>query len=219
MSTAKRGKVRVERGRYRLDGQFHFPYPNDPIRNEDGVLMGVTNPRDLTHVHMYGGEAPFFEGLSQGKLLGTRCDNSNCDANGSIFIPFRIHCPDCLMKNIIVDMTDTARKGATVHTFMITERTGAFNTLPKPTIPFAGLIVDRLQVAQHVRATVGVAHHPVDEVRPGQVEALLVETATGVIEQAVGLVAQQFGNIGHCPISSLVGMGIASRNFRSYAPS
>ncbi len=33
MSTAKRGKVRVENGRYRLDGQFHFPYPNDPIRN------------------------------------------------------------------------------------------------------------------------------------------------------------------------------------------
>ena len=132
MSTAKRGKVRVERGRYRLDGQFHFPYPNDPIRNEDGVLMGVTNPRDLTHVHMYGGEAPFFEGLSKGKLLGTRCDNSDCEANGSIFIPFRIHCPDCLVKNNIVDMTDTARKGATVHTFMITERTGAFNTLPKP---------------------------------------------------------------------------------------
>ena len=132
MSTAKRGKVRVENGRYRLDGQFHFPYPNDPIRNERGELMGVTNPRDLTHVHMYGGEAPFFEGLSQGKLLGTRCDNSDCEANGSIFIPFRIHCPDCLVKNNIVDMTDTARKGATVHTFMITERTGAFNTLPKP---------------------------------------------------------------------------------------
>ena len=132
MSTAKRGKVRVENGRYRLDGQFHFPYPNDPIRNEHGELMGVTNPRDLTHVHMYGGEAPFFEGLSQGKLLGTRCDNSDCEANGSIFIPFRIHCPDCLVKNNIVDMTDTARKGATVHTFMITERTGAFNTLPKP---------------------------------------------------------------------------------------
>ena len=94
--------------------------------------MGITNPRDLTHIHMYGGEAPFFEGLGQGKLLGTRCDNQNCDANGSIFIPFRIHCPDCLGKNTIVDMTETAQKGATVHTFMITERTGAFNTLPKP---------------------------------------------------------------------------------------
>jgi len=132
MNTNDRGTVKVENGRYRFEGKFHYGYPNEPIRNEDGELMGVTNPRDLTHVHMYGGEAPFFEGLGQGKLLGTRCDDSNCEANGSIFIPFRIHCPDCLSKNTIVDMTETAQKGATVHTFMITERTGAFNTLPKP---------------------------------------------------------------------------------------
>ncbi len=132
MNTNDRGTVKVENGRYRFEGKFHYGYPNEPIRNEDGDLMGVTNPRDLTHVHMYGGEAPFFEGLGQGKLLGTRCDDSNCEANGSIFIPFRIHCPDCLSKNTIVDMTETAQKGATVHTFMITERTGAFNTLPKP---------------------------------------------------------------------------------------
>ncbi|HBR86750.1 MAG TPA: hypothetical protein DEA65_02805 [Candidatus Marinimicrobia bacterium] len=132
MSTNDRGTVKVENGRYRFKGKFHYGYPNDPIRNEDGELMGITNPRDLTHVHMYGGEAPFFEGLGQGKLLGTRCDDSNCEANGSIFIPFRIHCPDCLSKNTIIDMTETAQKGATVHTFMITERTGAFNTLPKP---------------------------------------------------------------------------------------
>lgn len=132
MNTNDRGTVKVENGRYRFEGKFHYGYPNEPIRNENGELMGVTNPRDLTHVHMYGGEAPFFEGLGQGKLLGTRCNDSNCEANGSIFIPFRIHCPDCLSKNTIVDMTETAQKGATVHTFMITERTGAFNTLPKP---------------------------------------------------------------------------------------
>ncbi len=132
MNLKDRGTVRVANGRYHFNGKFHYGYPNDPIRNEDGELMGVTNPRDVTHVHMYGGEAPFFEGLGNGKLLGTRCENPDCDANGSIFIPFRIHCPDCLSKNVIVDMTETAQKGATVHTFMITERTGAFNTLPKP---------------------------------------------------------------------------------------
>ncbi len=132
MTIGNRGKVRVENGKYRLNGQFHFLYSNDPIRNENGDLMGVTNPRDVTHVHMYGGEAPFFENLSQGKFLGTRCDNTDCQANGSVFIPFRIHCPDCLSKATIVDMTEAARRGAYVHTFMITERTGAFNTLEKP---------------------------------------------------------------------------------------
>ncbi len=132
MSTDKHGKVRVVDNKYRFDGNFHNAYPNRPIRNEDGILMGVTNPRDLTHVHMYGGEAPFFESLSKGKLLATRCTNPDCEANGSIFIPFRIHCPDCLAKNEIYDLTGTAQKGASVHTFMITERTGAFNSLEKP---------------------------------------------------------------------------------------
>lgn len=128
----ERGTVKVENKRYRFKGNFHFKSPSTPIRNEKGALMGITNPRDLTHVHMYGGEAPFFEGLGQGKLLGTKCENNNCAGKGLIYLPFRIHCPDCLGRNIIIDLTEIARKGAEVHTFMITERTGAFNTLPKP---------------------------------------------------------------------------------------
>jgi uncharacterized OB-fold protein len=133
MGTEKdRGQVKVEGGRYRFQGNFHFGYPNSPIRDESGNLMGITNPRDLTHVHMYGGEAPFFESLKDGKLLGTRCDNPDCENTGTVNVPFKIHCPDCLAKNTIVDITDNARKTATVHTFMVTERTGAFNTLKKP---------------------------------------------------------------------------------------
>jgi uncharacterized OB-fold protein len=132
MNDQNRGTVKVVNGRYRLAGKFHFVYPNTPIRNEAGHLMGVTNPRDITHIHMYGGEAPFFENLSQGKLLGTRCKNPQCEGQGTVYIPFRIHCPDCLGKNEIVDMTPVAKTKARVHTFMITERTGAFNTLPKP---------------------------------------------------------------------------------------
>ncbi|NQT97034.1 MAG: hypothetical protein HQ562_04770 [Candidatus Marinimicrobia bacterium] len=127
-----RGTVKVADGRYKPNGPFSVIYPNTAIRNEEGVLLGVTNPRDMTYIHSYGGEAPFFEGLGQGKLLGTRCDNSDCAAQGSVFVPFRIHCPDCLKKNTIVDITEIAKTTAHVHTFMITERTGAFNTLPKP---------------------------------------------------------------------------------------
>jgi len=132
MNKSERGTVKVENNRFRFKGNFHFPSPSTPIRNEKGTLMGITNPRDLTHVHMYGGEAPFFESLGQGKLLGTKCENNECAGKGFIYIPFRIHCPDCLGKNVIVDLTEIAQKGATVHTFMTTERTGAFNTLEKP---------------------------------------------------------------------------------------
>jgi uncharacterized protein len=127
-----RGTVKVADGRYLFEGNFHYIYPNSPITGENGELMGVTNPRDMTYVHTYGGESPFFESLKDGKLLGTRCDNPDCEHTGMTHVPFKIHCPDCLKKNIIVDITDIAKRTATVHTFMVTERTGAFNTLEKP---------------------------------------------------------------------------------------
>ena len=140
---ARRGRVRIEKGRFKLDGKFHFISPNSPIRDDKGNLAGVTNPRDMTYVHMYGGEAVFFEALSAGKIMATRCDNGGCPAHGSVFMPFRIHCPDCLVRCTVVDITDIAKTTGTVHTFMITERTGAFNTLPKPikfvNVEFAGV--------------------------------------------------------------------------------
>lgn len=128
------GQVHVKNGQYKIKGDFHELTPNMPIRNADDgwKLMGVTNPRDMTYIHSYGGESIFFESLSKGKLLATRCDNPKCETKGSIYQPFRIHCPDCLGKNTIIDITDIARKTAKVHTFMICERSGAFNILNKP---------------------------------------------------------------------------------------
>ena len=94
------GQVYVKDNKYKIKGDFHHMTQNMPIRDmDDGEkLLGVTNPRDMTYIHSYGGEAIFFESLSQGKLMATRCENPDCDANGSIFQPFRIHCPDCLKK-------------------------------------------------------------------------------------------------------------------------
>ena len=83
-------------------------------------------------MHSYGGEAVFFESLSQGKLMATRCDNPKCETKGSIYQPFRTICPDCLRKMTPIDMTDIAKKTAKVHTFMVCERSGAFNLLDKP---------------------------------------------------------------------------------------
>ena len=128
------GTVKVVNGKYKLHGAFHRVTPNTPIRNVDEGyrLMGVTNPRDITHIHMYGGEAVFFENLSKGKIHGSRCDNPDCEFPGTVYLPFRIHCPDCLAKNTVLDLTDVCRKTAKVHTFMICERSGAFSTLATP---------------------------------------------------------------------------------------
>ncbi len=126
------GNVTSEGLRYKPRGPFHRLEKNRPIFNKEGKLVGITNPRDMTYIHTYGGEALYFESLGEGKLYGTRCDNPDCEAKGSVFMPFRIACPDCLEKMTPVDMTEVARTTATVHSFIITERTGAFNTLDIP---------------------------------------------------------------------------------------
>ena len=71
--------VDVIENRYRLRGEFHSIEANQPIRNEEGRLCGVTNPRRLVHTHSYGGEHEFFSGIAEGRLTGTRCDNSDCE--------------------------------------------------------------------------------------------------------------------------------------------
>jgi uncharacterized OB-fold protein len=129
----EKGFVEIVNGRYKPKGKFHIIEANQPIFNKDtGKLAGVTNPRDMTYIHSYGGDAPFFEGIGKGKLLATRCDNDKCNAKGSIFEPFRIYCPDCLRKATVIDITEKAHKTAKIHSFIITYRSGAFNTLPKP---------------------------------------------------------------------------------------
>ncbi len=128
------GQVYVKNNQYKIKGDFHHLELGLPIRlaDEGWRLIGITNPRTLTHMHSYGGEALFFESLNKGKLMATRCDNPKCETKGSIFQPFRIHCPECLGKNTPIDMTDLAKKTAKVHTFMVCERSGAFNILDKP---------------------------------------------------------------------------------------
>ncbi len=127
------GKVTIKNGRYKPKGIFHVPEANQPIFNEDtGKLAGITNPRDMTYIHSYGGEAIFFESLGKKKLMATRCDNKKCENTGSIYEPFRIYCPDCLRKATPIDLTDIAKKTAKIYSYIITERTGAFNTLDIP---------------------------------------------------------------------------------------
>ncbi|MEJ2277891.1 MAG: hypothetical protein P8Y70_09110 [Candidatus Lokiarchaeota archaeon] len=129
----EKGFVEIVNGRYKPKGTFHIIEKNQPIFDKDtGNLAGITNPRDMTYIHSYGGEAPFFEGIANGKLLASRCDNRKCESMGKIFEPFRIYCPDCLRKNTIVDITEKAQNVAKIHTFIVTHRSGAFNTLPLP---------------------------------------------------------------------------------------
>jgi uncharacterized OB-fold protein len=129
----EKGYVEIINGKYKPKGIFHIIERNQPIFEKDSnKLAGVTNPRDMTYIHSYGGEAIFFESLGKGKLMATRCDNDKCEFKGSIYMPFRIYCPDCLRKMTILNLTETAKKTAKIHSYIITHRSGAFNTLKLP---------------------------------------------------------------------------------------
>ena len=140
---SRSGQAHVEDKRYKLTGNFHEPSAHTPIRDMDQSwkLLGVTNPRSMVYLHAYGGEAIFFESLSSGRLLGTRCDSPDCESLATIYLPFRIHCPDCLTRCTVTDLTDRARRSACIHTFMICERSGAFSLLETP-IKFVNIAID-----------------------------------------------------------------------------
>lgn len=51
-----------------------------------------------THYHTYGLLTPYFKGLTEGKLLGTKCVNPRCPVSrgrGELWLPPRADCPDC----------------------------------------------------------------------------------------------------------------------------
>jgi len=54
----------------------------------------VEFPRSPMHYHTYGLLTPFFKGLTEGKLLATKCTNPDCTEN-SVWLPPRADCPDC----------------------------------------------------------------------------------------------------------------------------
>lgn len=50
------------------------------------------------HLHTYGLLTPYFKGLTEGKLLGTKCVDPGCPISkgkGELWIPPRADCPDC----------------------------------------------------------------------------------------------------------------------------
>ena len=161
------GHVFVRNNRYRVQGRFHQQTPSTPIRDADhhGKLRGVTNPRALTYMHSYGGEAHFFEALGQGKLLATRCDNQDCQLQETIYMPFRIHCPECLGRNSVMDLTEIAKTSAKIHTYMVCERSGAFNSLATPikfiNVEFTGVATILMSYLSVGEPAIGVSLLPI----------------------------------------------------------
>ena len=74
--------------------------------------MVIKNLKNWYHIHSYGGWGRFFQGLQEGKLLGTRCVNPDCTEK-RIFIPPRPDCVDCWHKTEWVEVPPEGK----VYTF------------------------------------------------------------------------------------------------------
>lgn len=77
-----------------------------------GDVWVVENPRfgaDGTHFHTYGLLTPYFKGLTEGKLLATRCVNRQCPVSrgdGALWLPPRADCPDCHQRMVWQEVRD-----------------------------------------------------------------------------------------------------------------
>jgi uncharacterized OB-fold protein len=73
--------------------------PSEITKKEDvWVLHFPRFGKEGTHYHTYGLLTPYFEGLTNGKLMATKCVNKACPVgkgNGELWLPPRADCPDC----------------------------------------------------------------------------------------------------------------------------
>ena len=73
--------------------------PSEVTREKDVWILQLPRfGREGTHYHTYGLLTPYFEGLTEGRLMATKCVNKGCPigkGNGEMWLPPRADCPDC----------------------------------------------------------------------------------------------------------------------------
>ena len=91
----------------------------------DGDVWQIEWPRSPLHYHTYGMLTPYFKGLTEGVLKGTRCLNPGCPISkgeGLAWIPPRADCPDCHQPMTWVDIENPVGE---VYAYTLVERGGA----------------------------------------------------------------------------------------------
>jgi uncharacterized OB-fold protein len=84
------------------------------------------------HYHSYGLLTPYFKGLTEGRLLATRCVNVACPigkGDGQLWLPPRADCPDCHQPMVWKDIENV--RGC-VYAYTYVERGGTGLEIPCP---------------------------------------------------------------------------------------
>ncbi len=87
---------------------FNVPFPADLSTLKGMSPLVIRFPYSVEYLHSYGQDSPFFTGLANRKLLGTRC--GPCQYT---YATPRLHCPACGRET---DWTELPQQGR-VHTF------------------------------------------------------------------------------------------------------
>lgn len=109
---------------------FRVPFPEqlDDLKGMSPII--VKQPYHIDYVHSFGQDSPFFAGLANRRLLGTRC--RSCDYT---YATPRLSCMVCGSETDWVDLPKTGR----VHTFT-TCYFGSEEFLPE--CPFSLILVE-----------------------------------------------------------------------------
>ncbi len=87
---------------------FNVPFPKDLSALKEMSPIVIKHPYSVEYLHSYGQDSPFFAGLANRKLLGTRCGPCRYT-----YATPRLHCPACGGET---DWTELPQEGR-VHTF------------------------------------------------------------------------------------------------------
>jgi uncharacterized protein len=87
---------------------FNVPFPNDLASLKAMTPIVIKHPYAIEYVHSYGQDSPFFAGLANRKLLGTRC--GTC---AYTYATPRLHCANCGKEMDWVELPHDGR----VHTY------------------------------------------------------------------------------------------------------
>lgn len=103
--------------------------------HQTGRAWVVELPRlgeEGTHFHTYGLLTPYFQGLTLGKLMATRCISPQCPISrgkGELWLPPRADCPDCHQP---MEWQEIPNPRGYIYTYTLVERGGAGLELPTP---------------------------------------------------------------------------------------
>jgi uncharacterized OB-fold protein len=89
---------------------FRVPLPKDPGAFRDLVPLIIKHHYEIDYIHSYAQDSPFFAGLANHRLLGTRCQS--CDYT---YATPRAHCMECGRQCDWVDLPQEGR----IHTFTV----------------------------------------------------------------------------------------------------